>query len=309
MFRHAFGVVFSVTVLAVAVPLAAQQPPAEVKIETHKIADNLYMLLGEGGNIGVTVGADGVAIIDDQFDRMVPKIRSAVALLSAQPIRFVINTHWHSDHTGGNAALGRAGSVIVAHDNVRKRMSVESVSALSGRTTPPAPAEALPIVTFDRAVTMHLNGDALEVLHVANAHTDGDAIIRFRNANVVHMGDVFFNGLYPFIDSGSGGTIDGVIAAADKVLALADDRTKIIPGHGPLSSKADLQAYRDMLATVRDRIVKLVRAGKTQEQVLAAQPTREFDAKWGNGFMKPDVWVGRLYVELKRAASDKGGRR
>jgi glyoxylase-like metal-dependent hydrolase (beta-lactamase superfamily II) len=296
---------FVSTGVAVCAIALAQQPPADVQIQTQKITDNVYMLLGEGGNVGVTVGADGVAIIDDQFDRMVPKIRAAVAMIADQPIRFVINTHWHGDHTGGNAALGRIGSVIVAHGNVRKRMSAEHVSGLTGRKTPPSPPEALPIVTFDQAVTLHLNGDQLEVTHVRNAHTDGDAIIRFRNANVLHMGDTFFNGLYPFIDTSSGGSISGLIAALDQVLPSIDESTRIIPGHGPLASKADLQAYRDMLATARDRIAKLVRAGKTQEEVLAAAPTKDFDAKWGGGFLKPDAWVGRMYVDLKRERESK----
>jgi cyclase len=278
----------------------AQQAAPDIQIRTEKLADNVYVLFGEGGNIGVTVGNDGVAIIDDQYDRMAPKIRAAVAMLSDKPIRFVINTHWHGDHTGGNAALGRIGSVIVAHGNVRKRLSVESVNSLSGRVNPAAPPEALPIVTFDQSVSLHLNGDTLDVIHVNDAHTDGDAVIRFRNANVLHMGDTFFNGLYPFIDTSSGGSVTGLIAALDRVLATVDDNTKIIPGHGPVSTKADLQSYRDMLATVRDRVLKLVRAGKTQDQVLAAQPTKDYDEKWGKGFLKPDVWVGRVYVDLKR---------
>jgi glyoxylase-like metal-dependent hydrolase (beta-lactamase superfamily II) len=278
----------------------AQQAPTEPQIRTEKLAENVYVLFGEGGNIGVTVGADGVAIIDDQFDRMAPKIRAAVALLSDKPIRFVINTHWHGDHTGGNAAMGRIGSVIVAHGNVRKRMSAESVSGLNGNVIPAAPPEALPVVTFDQSVSLHLNGDTLDVTHVDNAHTDGDAVIRFRNANVLHMGDTFFNGFYPFIDTSSGGSVTGLVATLDRVLLTVDDNTKIIPGHGPVSTKADLQAYRDMLATVRERVLKLVKAGKTQEQVLAAQPTQDFDEKWGKGFMKPDVWVGRVYVDLKR---------
>ena len=204
---------------------------------------------------------------------------------------FVINTHWHGDHTGGNAAFGRTGSVIVAHDNVRRRMNVESVNGFSGGTSRRA-REALPIVTFDQAVTLHYNGDELAVVHVANAHTDGDAIIYFRKANVVHMGDTFFNGFYPFIDNSSGGTLAGMVVAADAVLARIDDKTRVMPGHGPLASKSDLQAYRDMLATVRERVSKLVAAGKSQDEVLAAKPTADFDARWGGGFFKPNVCGG-----------------
>lgn len=287
---------------ALVVVALAQQPPA-VEIETQKVSEGVYMLIGEGGNIGVTVGDDGVAIIDDQFDRMTDKIRAAIAKLTDEPVRFVINTHWHGDHTGGNAAWGRAGSVIVAHDNVRRRMSTESVNAFSGGTNPASPPEALPIVTFDQAVTLHYNGDELAVTHVADAHTDGDAIIHFRKANVVHMGDTYFNGFYPFIDNNSGGTIAGMVAAADKVLGMIDDNTRIIPGHGPLASKSDLQAYRDMLATVHERVRKLVAEGKSQDEVIAAKPTQDFDALWGQGFFKPEVWVGRVYVEVKRLAT------
>jgi len=292
---------FAVVFTWAAVGAAAQQPdPSQVQIESQKLADGVYMLTGQGGNIGVSAGGDGVVLIDDQYAPLVPKIREAIAKLSEEPVRFVINTHWHGDHTGGNEAFGKAGSVIVAHGNVRRRLSVEQVSALSGRRTPPSPPAALPIVTFDRAVTLHYNGDDLEVMHVPNAHTDGDAIIRFRKANVVHMGDVFFNYRYPIIDGGSGGSIAGVISAVDAVLLTLDERTKVIPGHGALASKADLVAYRDMLATVRDRIAKLIEAGKTQDEVIAAQPTREFDARWGGGSLQPDVWVGRVYVDLRR---------
>ena len=293
-------ITFLLAATLLAATASAQQTSA-IEIQTQPVADGIYMLIGDGGNIGVTVGSDGVAIIDDQYDRMSEKIRAAIGKLTDQPVSFVINTHWHGDHTGGNAAFGRTGSVIVAHDNVRRRMSVESVNGFSGRTNPAAPREALPIVTFDQAVTLHYNGDELAVVHVANAHTDGDAIIYFRKANVVHMGDTFFNGFYPFIDNSSGGTLAGMVVAADSVLARIDDKTRVMPGHGPLASKSDLQAYRDMLATVRERVSKLVAAGKSQDEVLAAKPTADFDARWGGGFFKPDVWVGRIYVELKRA--------
>jgi cyclase len=289
-----------------AIGAAAQQPDfSQVRVESQKLADGVYMLTGQGGNIGVSAGEDGVILIDDQFAPLVPKIREAVARLSAEPIRFVINTHWHGDHTGGNEELGKAGSVVVAHGNVRRRLSVEQVRD-AGRRTPPAPPAALPIVTFDRAVTLHYNGDDLEVMHVPNAHTDGDAIIRFRKANVVHMGDVFFNYRYPFIDGGSGGSISGVISAVDAVLATLDDRTRVIPGHGPLATKAELAAYRDMLSTVRDRIARLIEAGKTQDEVVASRPTREFDEKWASGTTRPDAWVAQVYAGMRRglAAED-----
>jgi glyoxylase-like metal-dependent hydrolase (beta-lactamase superfamily II) len=288
-----------------ALPVSAQQADlSQVEYRTEKVAERLYMLsTPAGGNIGVLVGEDGAVIIDDQFDELAPKLRAAVALLTDKPIRFVINTHWHFDHTGGNAALGRTGSVIVAHGNVRQRMSTAQLSALSGRTTPPSPPEALPIITFEESVTLHLNGEDLEVSHVASAHTDGDAIIRFRKANVVHMGDVFFVGSYPFIDNSSGGSYDGFVAALAQTLATIDDQTRVIPGHGPLADKAKLAQFHAMLVTIRDRIVKQIKAGKTLEQVVASKPTAEFDAQWAGSFWKPDQWVARSYADLRRSHS------
>jgi glyoxylase-like metal-dependent hydrolase (beta-lactamase superfamily II) len=248
----------------------------------------------------VLVGDDGAVIIDDQFDELAPKLRAAVALLTDKPIRFAINTHWHFDHTGANAALGRNGTVIVAHGKVRERMSTTQVGSLTGKPTPPSPREALPIITFDEAVTLHLNGEDLEVSHVASAHTDGDAIIRFRKANVLHMGDVFFVGSYPFIDTNSGGSYDGMVAALAQALATVDERTRIIPGHGPLSDKARMQEFHDMLVTVRERIVRQIRAGKSLEEVVASKPTAEFDAAWAGSFWKPEQWVARAYTDLRR---------
>ena len=282
------------------VPPVLAQDMANVQIQIVDVAEGVYMLVGRGGNIGVSAGDDGVFLIDDQFAPLTEKIKAAVATKSDQPIRFVVNTHWHGDHVGGNENMGEAGAILVAHENVRTRMSTAQFNEVFNRTTPPSPPGALPVITFTDALTFHWNDDDLHVFHVEHAHTDGDAIIHFKKANAVHMGDTYFNGTYPFIDISSGGKIDGVIAAADVVLALSDNATKIMPGHGPLSNKAELQAYRDMLATARDRIQALVSEGKSRDEVVAARPTSDLDAEWGGGFMQPDVWVGLVYLSLTR---------
>ena len=266
--------------VAFAAPAAAQGPDFEkVQIKTEKVAEGIWVLAGAGGNIGVSVGADGVFLIDDEWAPMTPKVKAAVAALSDRPLRFILNTHWHPDHTGGNKDLGEAGALIVAHDNVRLRMSTDQFIEAMGMKFPPSPAKALPVVTFNDAVTLHVNGDDVEAFHVPPAHTDGDAIVHFRRAGVVHMGDLFFNGMYPFVDLSSGGSFEGFIAAADRALALGEG-TRIIPGHGPVGTRADLRAYRDMLVTVRDRVKPLVQGGKTPAEVVAARPTADLDAKW-----------------------------
>ncbi len=280
----------------------AQQDFSKVEVTSEKIAEGVYMLKGAGGNIGLSVGADTAFLIDDQYAPLTPKVKAAVAALTSKPVRFVLNTHWHGDHTGGNKDLGESGTLIVAHENVRKRMSTDQFIEAFGMKEPAADPAALPVVTFTDAVTFHLNGDEIYAFHVAPAHTDGDSVVQFRKANVLHGGDTFFNGMYPFIDLSSGGSVNGMIAAADRMLALAGEGTKIIPGHGPLGTKADLKAYRDMLATSRDRVAALVKAGQTLEQVTAAKPTADLDAKWGQGFIKPDPWVSILYKDLARAA-------
>jgi len=273
----------------------------KVEIKTTQLTPNIYLLEGEGGNIGVSAGDDGVFVIDDQFAPLTARILAAIKKISDKPVRLLINTHWHFDHTGGNENFGNAGTVIVAQDNVYKRLTVKTPIEFFKAQYGPSPRAALPVLTFKDNVTFHLNGDEATALHAPNAHTDGDAIIHFRNANVVHMGDTYFNGLYPFIDTGTNGSVKGVIAAVDRVLAITDDTSKIIPGHGPLSNKAELKAYRGMLVKVHANVTALVKAKKTLAQVVAAKPTREFDAQWGNGFLKPDQFAEIVYTSVAKS--------
>ena len=288
----------AISMLLAGVAVAQEPDWSKVEVKVVPVSGGVSMLVGQGGNIGVTTGKDGTFLIDDEFAPLLPKIKAAVKTLGDQPIRFVVNTHFHGDHTGSNAPLGESGVVIVAQDNVRKRLGLERIHPSTKEKTPPAPPAALPLITFAESVSFHLNGDDLDVLHVASAHTDGDAIIKFRKANVIHMGDTFFNGFYPFIDIDSGGSVDGAVAAADRGLSLSDAGTKIIPGHGPLGTQADLQAYRDMLAGIRDRVKALVAQGKTLQQVLAAKPSAQWDAKWGKGFLNPDGFVSAVHRSL-----------
>jgi glyoxylase-like metal-dependent hydrolase (beta-lactamase superfamily II) len=282
-----------------AVPAAAQGDFSAVEIKAEKVADGLYALTGRGGNLGLSVGEDGAYLIDDQYAPLTGKILAAVKELTPEPVRFVVNTHYHGDHTGGNENLGEAGALLVAHENVRRRMAAGTFMKAFNRQVEPAPAGALPVVTFTDAVTFHWNGEEIRVFFVGPAHTDGDSIIHFVKADVFHMGDTLFNGMYPFIDVSGGGRIDGMIAAVDRVLKVATEKTRLIAGHGPVATKTDLQAYRDMLAEVRGRVAKLKTEGKTGEQIVAAKPTADFDEKWGGGFMKPDVWVGLVYESMK----------
>ncbi len=270
----------------------------DAEIEPVKVAESVYMLKGLGGNIGVSIGDDGVFMIDDQYAPLTGKILEAIRTLSDDEVRFVINTHWHGDHTGGNENLGNKGAIIVAHTNVHKRLSNEQFMEAFNQTVPAAPDEAIPVITFDEGVTFHWNGDELHAFHMPHAHTDGDSIIHFRKSNVFHMGDIYFQNGYPFIDVGSGGSITGIIRACTHVLDMCDRNTKIIPGHGELSTPQELLSYRDMLVSMRSAIVAMIEAGSTREQIIAAKPTADHDERWGNGFMQPDQWVGFVYDGL-----------
>lgn len=275
---------------------AGAQDFSSVEIRTAEVADGVYAMEGAGGNLGLVVGDNGAFLIDDQYAPLTEKIQAAVAEVTDQPIRFVFNTHWHGDHTGGNERLAEGGSLVVAHDNVRKRMSAGQFMEFFEREVPPAPEGALPVVTFNDRVSFHLGGHTVNAIHVPHAHTDGDAFVYLEEANVIHAGDVVFYGLYPFIDYGSGGSLAGMIAATDRVLELADEDTAVITGHGgPVIDREQLTGYRNMLSTVHARLTKLIDQGKTLEEVQNAGITAEFDADWGQGFINPQRWVELNY--------------
>lgn len=280
-----------------AVSAAAQQDFSAVEIGVTRIADDIYMLMGSGGNIGLSVGADGAFIVDDQYAPLTDKIKAAISTVTDEPVRWVLNTHWHGDHTGGNENMGSGGAFIVAHDNVYKRMNPAEFADLVGNSQQ-SPDVALPVVTFDRTLTLHWNDEDVFAFHVENSHTDGDVIVYYRGANVVHMGDTFFNGRYPFIDVDSGGNVEGMIASASRVLGMIDGNTRLIPGHGELAGRAELAAYRDMLATVRDRVARLIREGRSQDQAVAANPTASFDSDWETSEAGTERFVRLVYRSL-----------
>ncbi|MEO1083289.1 MAG: MBL fold metallo-hydrolase [Acidobacteriota bacterium] len=268
--------------ILLAVPAVAQDEPApEISFKATELVPGLYMLEGvggfAGGNVGLLTGDDGVVMVDDSFPPHTDKLVAAVADVVKAPVDFVINTHVHGDHLGGNVHMHGQGATIVAHDNVRGRLVKNGMPTPTG--TEPAPGEMLPVLTFADAVTFHLNGQESYVFHVADAHTDGDSIIHFKNADVIHMGDCFFNGIFPFIDVDNGGGVDGYIAAQEKVLAMASDKTQIIPGHGPLATKADLEASVKMLKAARESIGGMIKAGKSVDEILEAKPLADFEAQ------------------------------
>jgi glyoxylase-like metal-dependent hydrolase (beta-lactamase superfamily II) len=274
--------------------LARSPGQEEVQIQVQPVAGNVHMLVGRGGNIGLCAGDDGILMIDDQFAELAPSIQEALKTLSPNPLEFVLNTHFHGDHTGGNAIFGREAH-IVAHANVRERLS--TAQTVRGRETPPQPKEALPVVTFEDELTFHFNGETIRVLHLANGHTDGDSVIFFANANTVHMGDLFFAGRFPFIDLEHGGDPVSLARNVARVLEMVDENVRIIPGHGPLSSKQDLARYHKMLEDSISRVRAALAEGKTPADMLAANLLSEY-TDWGSGFINTESFLGTLVAAL-----------
>ena len=279
-----------------------ERPPPAPTLQVRNLRKGLHVVLGAGGNVAIWSGADGVVLVDDKLGSVATELLAIVQQVAPGAIRFVVNTHWHADHTGANEAIGRAGGVIIAQQNVRERMSTEQFIVAMERQVPPSDPAALPVVTFADSLSLHLNGDRLDVEHASTAHTDGDAILWWRDANAVHVGDVFFNGSYPFIDTSSGGSLAGVVAAVAGVLARADADTIIIPGHGAIATRAALETYRDMLVEIGRRVRELIEQGHTLEEIVALQPTAAFDQRYASSFMPTEKFLRILYGDLVNAA-------
>jgi cyclase len=267
-------------------------------IQSQKLADNLTLLSGPGGNVVILNGSDGKFIVDTFVSLAWPRLKESLDALGNAPLKYVIDTHWHFDHTDNNAAFHAAGANVLAHENTKKRMSQQQTIPVLNVTFPPSPAEALPQQTFPSSQKLQANGETLTLQHFAPAHTDSDIYVHFEKANVLHMGDTFFNGSYPLVDAGSGGKLNGMIAAADKGLSLVNSDTKIVPGHGPLGNKADLTKFRNMLVTARDRVQKLKSSGKTAEEAMATKPLADLDAEWAKGLLTADLFVQVIYLTL-----------
>jgi cyclase len=304
--KHRCSLVLVLSLLAGPV-FAQNNDPSKVTLGVVNVAPGISVIEGvegfAGGNVGVSIGPDGVFIIDDELEMMSAKLQAELAKLSKSPVRFVINTHHHGDHAGGNAAFGSAGAVILAHDNVRQRLSVAELEKAKDKVVA-KPGVGLPVVTFAQDVTLHLNGDTVHAFHVPPAHTDGDVVVHFTKANVIHTGDLFLASGYPFVDMKSGGNFEGFITAADAILAKCNDQTRVIPGHGKVVGKKELAAWRERLQLIRQRVSKLIQQGKTLEQAIAAKPTADLDAQAGSNFIKPDALVEVAYNSL--LASSKG---
>ena len=282
--------------LLVAATASAQTDFSKVQMKATKVAGNVWMLEGAGGNIGVSVGDDGLLIVDDQFAPLADKIRAALKGIADKKLHFILNTHWHGDHTGGNVVFGPE-ATIIAHDNVRKRLATEQKSTVFNTTTPPSPKEALPVITFDQTLTVHFNGEDIRAIHYPKGHTDGDSVIFFSASNVVHLGDDFFAGRFPFVDLESGGSVEGLVKNIGELITKIPADAKLIPGHGPISTLDDLKSYHRMLQQTTEIVRGKISAGKTLDQIKSEGLPAEW-APWGTGFIKTDRWVETIYKSL-----------
>jgi cyclase len=287
----------SILFLLFAVPVFCQdQDYSKVEIKATKVGGNVYMLEGAGGNIGVSVGPDGILIVDDEFAPLADKIRATLKTLGEGKLKFILNTHWHGDHTGGNVAFGPE-APIIAHDNVRKRLSTEQRLEFFKQTIPASPKEALPVITFDQSLSVHFNGEEIKVIHFPHGHTDGDSVIFFTVSNVVHMGDDFFAGGFPFVDLESGGSVEGLTKNIGEIIPKIPTGAKLIPGHGPLSTVDDLKAYHRMLVETTKIVRQKMAAKKTLDQIKKEGLPAEWNS-WGSGFIKTDMWIEIVFRSL-----------
>lgn len=277
------------------------QNPEEIDIVPIKLTDQMYMIKGSGGNMGLLVGSESLLLIDDQFAPLSEKIMKTIKGLSDLPIEYLVNTHWHGDHTGGNENFANAGALIIAHKNVHKRMSEEQFMQAFGRKVPASPVMAQPKITFNQEMNLYFDDEAILIFHQHVGHTDGDAIIYFPKNNVIHLGDTYFQGKFPFVDLSSGGSVFSLVESINKSLLLIDDNTQIIPGHGNVSNRTELHAYRDMIAEMYHRVKQSVDAGLSVEEVQAANLAKDYDSEWGGGFIPAEKFVKTIYDELTMA--------
>jgi cyclase len=286
-------------------PRAYAQAPdridfSKVEMKTTKLVNNFYTLEGAGGTIGVLAGPDGVLMVDDQFAPLSDKIVAAIKQISDSPIRFLVNTHVHADHTGGNENFGKLGVVIFSRDELRDRLA-HPLPTATGTPGVPAPAAALPVVTYEGRVTFHLDGEEVQLIPIPQAHTDGDTMVYFQNEDIIMTGDFYRSIQYPNIDRANGGTLNGLLDGLGVVIGLAGPNTKIVPGHGPVVSRTEVMANRDMILALRGRVAQLIAQGKTQDEILAANPTADYDAHVPNSKETTERFVLQLYAELKPA--------
>jgi len=290
------------TLLAICFTATAEEQKNDPNFATTEVAPGIYMLMGvggfTGGNIGLSIGDDGVVMIDDSMPPLLDKMKAAIKKVTKKPVDFLINTHVHGDHTGNNKSIGEDGTRIVAHENLRINMLTKGLKTKEGNK--PMPKAALPVITFSHAMSFHLNGEDARIFHVENAHTDGDAVIHYQNANVIHTGDTFFNGLFPYIDLDNGGSVDGYISAQQKIISLSNDKTKIIPGHGPLADKKQLQTAVDMLIDVKKLVNAEIKKGKSEDEVVKENPLKKYHEKWNWGFITTEKMTRQVYKSLKK---------
>lgn len=298
----ALALTISPLAIAHGISKLAQSAQQEVVITSEDLGNGIHMLVGQGGNIGVLAGDDGVFVIDSQFAPIAPKNLAKINEISGAAPKFLVNTHWHGDHTGGN---GNFGANIIAHENTRKRLTTQMTINRGGNETVSEPTDPSlwPVITFDDTLKLHLNGQTISVFHTPDAHTDTDAMVYFEEGNVLHMGDVFFKGNYPFIDVGSGGTVAGYIAAMKVAYERCDENTKVIPGHGALANREDIAASITMLEGVQGAIAKAIADGMTPQDAIRADILAEWNEQWAQGFIKPELMIGLAYQDMTRAAA------